>query len=234
MKIIAGNWKMNGSRAALGEMIDAITPVRTENRVILCVPFTMVRAGTENVAIGAQDISAHEKGAYTGEVSGTMLAEAGAKYVIVGHSERRMYHDETNDIVRAKAARALESGLTPIICVGETADERRAGKTLEIITSGVRESVPENVSGDIIIAYEPRWAIGAGITPTADDIATAHRVIAETLSYMHLIGTPILYGASVNSKNVADIVAIENVDGVLVGGASLKPDEFIPIIENAK
>ena len=234
MKIIAGNWKMNGSRAALGEMIDAITGVKTENRVILCVPFTMVRAGTENVAIGAQDISAHEKGAYTGEVSGAMLADAGAKYVIVGHSERRMYHGETNDIVRAKAARALESGLTPIICVGETADERRAGKTLEIITSGVRESVPENVSGDIIIAYEPRWAIGAGITPTADDIATAHRVIAETLSYMHLIGTPILYGASVNSKNVADIVAIENVDGVLVGGASLKPDEFIPIIENAK
>ena len=132
MKIIAGNWKMNGSRAALGEMIDAITPVRTENRVILCVPFTMVRAGTDKVAIGAQDISAHEKGAYTGEVSGTMLAEAGAKYVIVGHSERRMYHDETNDIVRQKAQMALENGLTPIICVGETMDEKRAGKTLGI------------------------------------------------------------------------------------------------------
>ena len=194
MKFVIGNWKMNGTRAILREMIERAANIQTENRVALCVPFTML-----------------------GEKSDIIV-----------------YHDETNDIVRAKAARALESGLTPIICVGETADERRAGKTLEIITSGVRESVPENVSGDIIIAYEPRWAIGAGITPTADDIATAHRVIAETLSYMHLIGTPILYGASVNSKNVADIVAIENVDGVLVGGASLKPDEFIPIIENAK
>ena len=142
MKIITGNWKMNGSRAALGEMIGAITGVKTENRVILCVPFTMVRAGTENVAIGAQDISAHEKGAYTGEVSGTMLAEAGAKYVIVGHSERRMYHDETNDIVRQKAQMALENGLTPIICVGETMDEKRAGKTFDIIEAGVKESVP--------------------------------------------------------------------------------------------
>ena len=234
MKIIAGNWKMNGSRAALGEMIDAITGVKTENRVILCVPFTMVRAGTENVAIGAQDISAHEKGAYTGEVSGAMLADAGAKYVIVGHSERRMYHNETNDIVREKAARALESGLTPIICVGETMDEKRAGKTLDVITAMVRESVPADVHDKIIIAYEPRWAIGAGITPTAEEIATAHRVIAETLSYMGLDGTPILYGASVNATNVTDIVAIKNVDGVLVGCASLKPDEFIPIIESAR
>ena len=234
MKFVIGNWKMNGTRAILREMIERAANIQTENRVALCVPFTMLGEKSDIIAMGAQDISTHERGAYTGEISGAMLAEAGAKYVIVGHSERRMYHGETNDIVSAKAARALESGLTPIICVGETADERRAGKTLEIITSGVRESVPENVSGDIIIAYEPRWAIGAGITPTADDIATAHRVIAETLSYMHLVGTPILYGASVNSKNVADIVAIENVDGVLVGGASLKPDEFIPIIENAK
>ena len=234
MKIIAGNWKMNGSRAALDEMIDAITGVKTENRVILCVPFTMVRAGTENVAIGAQDISAHEKGAYTGEVSGTMLAEAGAKYVIVGHSERRMYHDETNDIVRQKAQMALEKGLTPIICVGETMDEKRAGKTFDIIEAGVKESVPEDAHDDIIIAYEPRWAIGAGITPTAQEIADAHKVIADTLSYMGLGGTPILYGASVNASNVADIVAIRNVDGVLVGGASLKPQEFVTIIQNAK
>ena len=234
MKIIAGNWKMNGTRTALAEMLDAIAGVTTENRVILCVPFTMLRHGTDSVAIGAQDISTHARGAYTGEVSGAMIAETGAKYVIVGHSERRMYHDETNDIVRAKAEMALENGLTPIICVGETMDEKRAGKTLEIIESGVRESVPENVTDDIIIAYEPRWAIGAGITPTAEDIATAHRVIAETLSYMGLDGTPILYGASVNAGNVAEIVAIKNVSGVLVGGASLKIPEFIPIIQNAK
>lgn len=234
MKIIAGNWKMNGTRTALVEMLDAIAGVRTENRVILCVPFTMLRDGTDNVAIGAQDVSANVRGAYTGEVSGAMIAETGAKYVIVGHSERRMYHDETNDIVRAKAARAIENGLTPIICVGETMEEKRAGKTFDIIADGVRESVPEDVTDDIIIAYEPRWAIGAGITPTAQEIADAHRVIADTLSYMGLNGTPILYGASVNATNVADIVAIDNVDGVLVGGASLKPQEFVPIINNAK
>jgi triosephosphate isomerase len=234
MKIIAGNWKMNGTRGALDEMLNAIKGVHTDNKVVLCVPFTMLRDGTENVAIGAQDVSANVRGAYTGEVSGAMIAETGAKYVIVGHSERRMYHDETNDIVRAKATRALENGLTPIICVGETMEEKRAGKTMDVIVAGVRESVPEDVKDDIIIAYEPRWAIGAGITPTAQEIADAHKVIADTLSYMGLNGTPILYGASVNAANVADIVAIENVGGVLVGGASLKPQEFIPIIENVQ
>ena len=234
MKIIAGNWKMNGSKAALDEMIGAISPIKTENRVILCVPFTMLCAGTEKVAIGAQDVSTHAKGAYTGEVSGAMLREAGAKYVIVGHSERRMYHDETNDIVRQKTQMALENGLTPIVCVGETMEEKRAGKTFDIIEAGVRESVPEDVHDDIIVAYEPRWAIGAGITPTAQEIADAHKVIADTLAYIGLGGTPILYGASVNGGNVADIVSIENVSGVLVGGASLKPQEFVTIIENAK
>lgn len=233
MKFIIGNWKMNGSREILREMIEKTNGIKTENRVVLCVPFTMLGEKSEIIAFGAQDVSAHERGAYTGEVSAAMLIAAGAKYVIVGHSERRMYHDETNDIVREKATRALDAGLTPIICVGETMDEKRAGKTLDVITAMVRESVPNDVHDDIIIAYEPRWAIGAGITPTVEDITTAHRVIADTLSYMGLDGTPILYGASVNSTNVADIVAIENVAGVLVGGASLKPDEFVPIMENA-
>ena len=233
MKFVIGNWKMNGSRAALRDMIDKMSGVKTENRVVLCVPFTMLGEKSDVVNFGAQDVSTHARGAYTGEVSGAMLAEKGAKYVIVGHSERRMYHDETNDIVRAKAEMALENGLVPIICVGETMDEKQDGKTFDVITAAVRESVPQDVKSGIIIAYEPRWAIGAGITPTAEDIANAHRVIADTLSYMGLDGTPILYGASVNAGNVADIVAIENVSGVLVGGASLKPDEFIPIIENA-
>lgn len=234
MKFVVGNWKMNGSREILREMIRQIDGLRSENRVVLCVPFTLLGEKSTNIAFGAQDVSSHERGAYTGEVSGAMLNEAGAKYVIVGHSERRMYHDETNDIVREKATRALESGITPIICVGETMDEKRAGKTIDVITSMVRESLPTNVRDDIIIAYEPRWAIGAGITPTADEIAGAHRVIADTLSYMGLDGTPILYGASVNAANVGDIVAIRNVDGVLVGGASLKPEEFIPIIQSVK
>ena len=226
---------MNGSHEVLTNMVNDLSAIKTENKVILCVPFTMLDVKSNNgVKIGAQDVSAHERGAYTGEVSAAILAEVGVKYVIVGHSERRMYHDETNDIVRQKAQMALKNGITPIICVSETMEEKQAGKTMDIITAGDRESVPADVHDDIIIAYEPRWAIGAGITPTTDEIAVAHKVIADTLSYMGLDGTPILYGASVNAGNVANIVAIQNVSGVLVGGASLKPGEFIPIIETVK
>lgn len=225
---------MNGTSAAVREMVAALQNIDTANRVILCVPFTMLGAGSERVAIGAQDVSVHDHGAYTGEVSAKMIADTGAKYVIVGHSERRQYHNETNDIVRQKAAAALVAGLTPIICVGETMDEKQAGKTMDIIESGVRESVPSDVNGDIIIAYEPRWAIGAGLTPTPDEIATAHKLIADTLADMGLDGTPVLYGASVKGSNAAEIMSVPNVDGVLVGGASLKPDDFIPIITSVK
>ncbi len=225
---------MNGTSAAVRDMVAALQNIDTANRVILCVPFTMLGAGSECVAIGAQDVSVHDHGAYTGEVSAKMIADTGAKYVIVGHSERRQYHNETNDIVRQKAAAALAAGLTPIICVGETMDEKQAGKTMDIIESGVRESVPSDVNGDIIIAYEPRWAIGAGLTPTSDEIATAHKLIADTLADMGLDGTPVLYGASVKGSNAAEIMSVPNVDGVLVGGASLKPDDFIPIITSVK
>jgi triosephosphate isomerase len=234
MKTIVGNWKMNGSRDKLGEMLADLSKIRTENRVVLCVPFTMLDMESGWIELGAQDVSNHKNGAYTGEVSAAMIAEVGAKYVIVGHSERRMYHDETNDIVRAKAQMALENGITPIICVGETMDEKRDGKTMDVIESCVRESVPDDVHRDIVIAYEPRWAIGAGITPTAQEIADAHRVIADTLAYMGLGGIPILYGASVNVANAADIVAIKNVDGLLIGSASLKSQDLIPIIESVK
>ena len=229
MKIIAGNWKMNGNRSALVEMQNALANIETENTVILCVPFTFIAAANNTVAIGAQDVSEHDHGAFTGEVSAPMLRDAGAKYVIVGHSERRMYHGETNEIVRQKAKMALSAGLTPIICVGETMDERNAGKTLEIIESGVRESVPSD-GGDVIVAYEPRWAIGAGITPSDEDIAVAHKLVADVLQSMGRGGTPVLYGASVKGANAAQIMSIPHVDGVLVGGASLKPDDFIPII----
>ena len=223
---------MNGSRAALAQEVTALSAVKTNNTVVLCVPFTMLGVESGNVALGAQDVSTHEKGAFTGEVSAQMIAETGAKYVIVGHSERRQYHNETNDIVRQKAAAALSAGLTPIICVGETMEEKQAGKTMAIIESGVRESVPENPAGDVIIAYEPRWAIGAGLTPTDQEIADAHKLIADTLADMGLSGTPILYGASVKGSNAAQIMSIANVDGVLVGGASLKADDFIPIINS--
>lgn len=234
MKIIAGNWKMNGSRATLNKMISDLDKIETNNTIILCVPYTMLGAGTDTISIGAQDASAYTHGAYTGEVSAQMIADTGAKYVIVGHSERRQYHNETNDIVRTKAAQVMANGMIPIICVGETMDEKQAGKTMSIIESGVRESVPSEITGPIIIAYEPRWAIGAGLTPTESEIADAHTLIANTLSDMGLGGTPILYGASVKGSNAHEIMSIPNVDGVLVGGASLKSDDFIPIITSVK
>lgn len=233
MKIIAGNWKMNGSRDALKNMINALQDINSENTIILCVPYTMLGLDGGRVYMGAQDVSQHEKGAYTGEVSAQMIADTGAKYVIVGHSERRQYHNETNDIVRQKAAAAIALGLTPIICVGETMDEKQAGKTMAIIESGVRESIPTDAR-NVIVAYEPRWAIGAGLTPTDTEIADAHKLIADTLESMGMGGTPILYGASVKGANAAQIMSIPNVDGVLVGGASLKPDDFIPIITSVK
>lgn len=234
MKFIAGNWKMNGSRGALKTMVDALRDIETDNTIVLCVPYTMLGIDGGRASMGAQDVSPHTKGAFTGEVSAEMLQDAGAKYVIVGHSERRQYHGETNAIVREKAAAAIAAGLTPIICVGETMDEKQAGKTMAVIESGVRESVPENTNGKIVIAYEPRWAIGAGLTPTSAEIAEAHTLIADTLHNMGIGGTPVLYGASVKGNNAAEIMSIPNVDGVLVGGASLKPDDFIPIITSVK
>lgn len=234
MKVIAGNWKMNGTRNGLKDMVAALQNVETENKVILCVPFTMLGVESGKTSLGSQDVSTHDHGAYTGEVSAQMISDTGAKYVIVGHSERRQYHNETNDIVRQKVEAALSAGLTPIVCVGETMDEKQAGKTMEIVESGVRESIPNNIDKDIIVAYEPRWAIGAGLTPTTEEIAEAHKLIADTLTSMGLAGTPVLYGASVKGSNAAEIMSIPNVDGVLVGGASLKPDDFIPIITSVK
>jgi len=234
MKIIAGNWKMNGTRTALSEMINALQNIDTQNTIILCVPYTLLNIDSGRIALGAQDTSTHDHGAYTGEVSAQMIAETGAKYVIVGHSERRQYHGETNNIVQQKAAAAMAAGLIPIICIGETMDEKQSGIAMQVIESGVRECVPPNTNKNIIIAYEPRWAIGAGITPTDDEIAVAHKLIADTLSNMGLTNIPILYGASVKATNAAQIMSIPNVDGVLVGGASLKPDDFIPIITNVK
>ena len=230
MKIIAGNWKMNGTRADLDIMLNALERIDTNNAIILCVPYTMLRHGTTNTSIGAQNISRHDHGAYTGQISAKMVADTGAKYTIIGHSECREYLGDTNATVREKAIQALQNGLIPIICVGETMDEKQAGKTMAVIESGVRESVPSDVNTDIIIAYEPRWAIGAGITPTSDEIATAHKLIAKTLDEMGLGGTPVLYGASVKGSNALEIMSIPHVDGVLVGGASLKSDDFIPII----
>ena len=240
--VIAGNWKMNFTPAEATAFINEIKPMvagKDNCDIIFCAPYVTIAAAMEaaegtNIKIGAENVHFAPKGAYTGEVSAQMIAETGAKYVIVGHSERRQYHNETNDIVRTKAAQVMANGMIPIICVGETMDEKQAGKTMSIIESGVRESIPSEITGPIIIAYEPRWAIGAGLTPTDAEIADAHALIAKTLSEMGLSGTPILYGASVKGSNAAEIMSIPNVDGVLVGGASLKCDDFIPIITSVK
>jgi triosephosphate isomerase len=234
MKIIAGNWKMNGSLHNLEQMITDLSDLSTQNTVILAVPYTMLCVKSDKIELASQDISIHERGAYTGEVSASMVAATGAKYTIIGHSECRQYHGDTNASVRAKAEQALSNGLTPIICIGETISEKQSGKTMEIIESGLRESIPMNVTSKIIIAYEPRWAIGAGITPTSEEITEAHEFIAQILSDMGLDGTPILYGASVKGSNAAEIMSIPHVDGVLVGGASLKSEDFIPIITSVK
>lgn len=211
---------MNGTREMLNNMAAALRDVKTENQIIICPPFTLLGTGDWGLAkVGAQDCSIHNAGAYTGEISAQMIADTGAKYVIVGHSERRQYHGETNEIVRQKASAAIAAGLTPIICVGETLSQKE--NSFEIITQQITESIPD---GDFIIAYEPVWAIGTGLTPTTDEIAAMHE-------HMRGITTAkLLYGGSVKGTNAAEIMSIPNVDGVLVGGASLDPDNFVPII----
>ena len=235
MKIIVGNWKMNGTVDALTEMVDAVSKLNIESRVILCVPYTMLRGGSNAVMIGAQNVSKYDSGAHTGEISAKMVRDMGANATLVGHSEcRDELHDENADVAtRAKVA--IENDLMPIICIGETAAERDMNMTHAVVEHGLRESIPNNASdGNFIIAYEPRWAIGAGVTPTKDEIRDVHKIIREILDDMGFTDTPILYGASITAKNSGEIMSIENVDGVLVGGASLKIDDFIPIIKSAK
>ncbi len=240
-RLIAGNWKMNGTSDSLRE----ITPVMEatvgfHSAVLICTPFTLIdRAITHvrgsRVTIGAQDCHPEAKGAHTGEVSAPMLAEIGATHVITGHSERRQNHRETNALVRAKATAALDAGLVPIVCVGETQRDRDAGKALEIVSGQVRESLPDvPQSGSVVVAYEPVWAIGTGRTPSLGDIAEMHthirRLLIEEMRGSH--GgrqAPILYGGSVTAKNAAEIFSAANVDGGLVGGASLRASDFLPI-----
>ena len=235
MKIIVGNWKMNGTADALTEMVDAVSKLNIESRVILCVPYTMLRGGSNAVMIGAQNVSKYDSGAHTGEISAKMVRDTGANVTLVGHSEcRDELHDDNADVA-ARAKVAIENDLMPIICIGETAAERDMNMTHAVVEHGLRESIPSNASdGNFIIAYEPRWAIGSGVTPTKDEIRDVHKIIREILDDMGFTDTPILYGASITAKNSGEIMSIENVDGVLVGGASLKIDDFIPIIKSAK
>ena len=239
--LIAGNWKMNGTVSSLAELA-AMTAgndeaMREKLDMLICVPATLLAASAtaalnSGVLIGAQDCHAKASGAHTGDISAEMIADAGGNAVIVGHSERRTDHGEDNASVRAKAEAALRAGLIAIICIGETGAEREAGKTLDVLGSQLAGSLPDDPN--VVVAYEPVWAIGTGLTPTIEDIAEAHRFIREQVVSRHgNHGATIrlLYGGSVKPSNAAEILAVPNVDGALVGGASLKATDFLGICE---
>lgn len=243
--LIAGNWKMNGLEVALDEAravaaaVDAQPPAA---RVALCPPATLVHrmalalAGAM-VDVGGQDCRAEASGAFTGDVSAEMLADCGATLVILGHSERRAAYGESDALVAAKTLAALRAGLEPIVCVGETLAEREAARTLEIVTGQVRGSLPPELAGKAFaVAYEPVWAIGTGLTPTLAQIEEVHVAIRAVLVERfgaEGAGVPILYGGSVKPSNAAEILAVKDVGGALVGGASLKAEDFLGIIAGA-
>lgn len=240
-KLAAGNWKMNGMSSDLIEVDTLVAAMDPSGcKVLLCPPATLIRQMWEHaigseLLIGAQDCDSNDSGAHTGDISAAMLADAGASHVIVGHSERRAAHSESDAVVRAKTIAAHQRGLTAIVCVGETDVERDQGQALEVVKSQLLGSLPETcISDQIVIAYEPVWAIGTGRIPTSEQIAEMHAVIRETLTYRFgSVGTkiPLLYGGSVKPDNAATIFAISDVDGALVGGASLKATDFIQIIK---
>jgi triosephosphate isomerase (TIM) len=236
--LVAGNWKMNGLAASIGELkkIIADAPGVAKAELMVCPPATLIASfaaaarGTP-VLIGGQDCHAKPSGAFTGDLSAEMLKDAGASAVIVGHSERRQYHHETDADVRAKAEAARRAGLTAIVCVGETREQREAGHALDVVGAQLQGSLPDGAP-DFVVAYEPIWAIGTGLTPTPTDVGEIHRSIRDHLVWRYGAGgqgTRILYGGSVNPKNCASLLAVENVDGALVGGASLKADDFLAI-----
>jgi triosephosphate isomerase (TIM) len=239
--LIAGNWKMNGlvaSAAELQAIIAASEPIASKADLLICPPTTLVltfatRARGSVVAIGGQDCHPAPSGAHTGDISAEMLKDAGAWFVIVGHSERRADHGETDSVVNAKAHAVWRAGLTAILCVGETRAERDSGKALEVVGRQLAASVPDGATVDnLVIAYEPVWAIGTGLTPTAKDVEEVHGFIREKLIGRFPAegsGIRILYGGSVKPSNAAELLAIKHVNGALIGGASLKATDFLAI-----
>jgi triosephosphate isomerase (TIM) len=238
-KLIVGNWKMNGLRASLDQAKAIAQGASGTHDLVICPPATLISPMVEAlrdtpVAIGGQDCHASGSGAHTGDVAAAMLVDAGATYVIVGHSERRTDHGETDDIVRAKAQAAISAGLKAIICVGESEAQRDAGEAQAIVIKQVLASVPVGSDGtNMCIAYEPVWAIGTGRTPSIGDVEIMHGEIRATLqkAFGENKGAAIaiLYGGSVNPSNARDLLYVSNVDGALVGGASLKAESFLSI-----
>ncbi len=239
-KMAAGNWKMNGLSANLAE-VAAMNDAAKESDcdVLLCVPATLISAiddAAPDVVTGAQDCHQNVSGAHTGEISAEMICDAGAEYVILGHSERRADNGETDKCVHEKTNAAWAAGLKAIVCVGETLDQRKSQNTLDIIGGQLATSIPDLATGEnLVVAYEPVWAIGTGLTPTTDQIGEVHDFIRMRLERRFGEGVGrsvrILYGGSMNPKNVSEIAVVSNVDGGLVGGASLRATDFIPIIK---
>lgn len=241
--LIAGNWKMNGLRASLDELT-ALAAIMTTGEapralVVICPPATILAAvarqgATSGILAGGQDCHPAASGAHTGDIAAGMLADAGAQYVIVGHSERRGAHGETDDLVRAKAEAAIGAGLKPIICVGETEAERDGGRAESVVATQLAGSIPDAAGQhDVIVAYEPVWAIGTGRTPSNEDIADMHNAIRRQLVTRFGDkgqGIHILYGGSLKPQNAREILAIDNVNGGLVGGASLLAKDFATIV----
>jgi triosephosphate isomerase len=243
-KLIAGNWKMNGVGASLDEVRAIVAGAAALDGVdlMICPPATLIARLADVVAgssvkVGGQDCHAKVSGAHTGDISAQMLRDAGAHAVIVGHSERRTDHGETSEQVAAKAEAAFAAGLIAIVCVGETRAERDAGMTLDVIGGQLDASIPARVpAGHLVIAYEPVWAIGTGLTPTTGDVAGVHAFIRERLAARFGDAgrdLPILYGGSVKPANARELMAVSDVDGALVGGASLKATDFLGIATGA-
>lgn len=240
-KLAAGNWKMNGTSDSLTELSKlASLHQNSAAEILICPPAPLIDRAVQSleksiISIGAQDCHTAESGAHTGDVSAAMLADAGAHYIITGHSERRQDHDEEDHHVRAKTRAVIAAGLSAIICIGESLAEREAANTLDIIAGQLSGSIPDEIDGsNTVIAYEPIWAIGTGKVPTLDQIGEVHDFIRTRLDRRFgaeiAQGVRLLYGGSVKPANAADIFGVQNVDGALVGGASLKADDFSPII----
>jgi triosephosphate isomerase len=237
--LVAGNWKMNGLRASIAELEAMIADTRARTfatDLMICPPATLVPSFAEvargsAIAIGAQDCHAEVSGAFTGDLSAEMLKDAGASAVIVGHSERRALHGEGDELVKAKAEAAVRAGLIAIVCVGETSEERSAGATIARIQRQLEGSLPSSIEASkLVIAYEPVWAIGTGLTPTPKDVAEVHAMIRKHLVSLDKSagsGIRILYGGSVKPSNAKELMAVSNVNGALVGGASLKAVDFL-------
>ena len=243
-KLIAGNWKMNGSLVANEALVAGLVAgfAKGQCLVAVCVPAPYLAQvqrliGSSGIELGAQDVSAHESGAFTGEVSASMLSDFGARYCLVGHSERRQYHGETDAVVALKTQRALAAGITPIVCVGETLAERDAGLTEEVVKRQLAAVIHANghCISEIVVAYEPVWAIGTGKTASAEQAQQVHAVLRAQLraATEHADRVPVLYGGSMNAANAAELLSQPDIDGGLVGGASLKAADFLSIIAQA-